>query len=123
MSQEEKELLLKDLCGRLPYHPQIYVYVEDIGGSCEFNEPLWTIDAEVYLVNDRHISEDIKPYLRSISNMTEEEVKTYRTLNIGNAFLYVDNGASIDYLNSIHIDYRGLIPLGLALEAPEGMYK
>lgn len=29
----------------------------------------------------------------------------------------------IDWLLAHHFDYRGLIPMGLALEATEGMYK
>ena len=70
-----------------------------------------------------------------MSSMTEEEIKTYRTLqdiacsyhyefgDIVDDFLYFDNDASLDYLNSVHIDHRGLIPMGLALEAPEDMYK
>lgn len=135
MTKEEKQLLLKDLCARLPYGVKIQVYYEDIAGSGYFDETVWTVDNdEPFHVNDRWI-ENIKPYLRTMSSMTDEEMKTYRTLqdtacsyhyefgDIVDDVLYFDNDVSLDYLNSIHIDYRGLIPMGLALEATKDMYK
>lgn len=92
----------------------------------------------------------LRPYLRPMSSMTEEEKEEYRKLSdevIGSygpynwEFIahcvrlgikpgnphecideYVDMDA-IDFLNAHHFDYRGLIEKGLALEAPEGMYK
>ena len=66
----------------------------------------------------------IKPYLRPMSSMTEEEKKEERKLwdivtTTRNDLHYLYT----DFLVSHHFDYRGLIPMGLALEAPEGMYK
>lgn len=74
----------------------------------------------------------IKPYLRSMSSMTDEEDLEF----IGIGLLVVNYGTNgnakhkcklsipeIDWLNTHHFDYRGLIEKGLALEAPEGMYK
>ena len=123
MAQEEKQLLLKDLCVRLPYK---------VKGIITFDESNTTFTVEGIDNNVLHLSdaeecyvEDFKPYLRPMSSMTEEERIEY--LNAcGNE---MDNAFSsprycgIDYLNSHHFDYRGLIEKGLALEALEGMYK
>ena len=118
----DKELLLKDLCARLPYGVKVQVYYEDIAGSGYFDETVWLIDNdEPFHVNDRWI-ENIKPYLRPMSSMTKEEKALYEGLMIG-----VDNVSYmldvIDWLNVHHFDYRGLIEKGLALKAPEKMYK
>ena len=142
MTQEQKELLLKDLCARLSYHPKIKIDWEDIGGSGTFDETLWTIDAEEYLINDRHI-EDIKPYLRPMSSMTEEEAKemcktvfsydkitSLQILSDRVRYGILYNGSfnhitfffnkiysleQVDWLLAHHIDFRGLIPMGLAI--------
>lgn len=129
MVQKEKQLLLKDLSARLLYGVICHTEIGN-GHLCSINQ---TIFGTEYGLNISPVKRDyfndskqdevvIKPYLRPISSMTEEEAKTYRKLNIVSDF-YVDNGASLDYLNSIHIDYRGLIEKGLALEAPKDMYK
>ena len=69
------------------------------------------------------------PYLRSMSNMTEEEKAEYTSYCFEQPFLQKDKTPNlgsvpmcIDWLNAHHFDYRGLIEKGLALEAPEGMY-
>ena len=54
-----------------------------------------------------------------MSSITEEEWKEYNQ-TIGKSFSFTDE---VDWLNEHHFDYRGLIPMGLALEAPKGMYK
>lgn len=106
MTQEEKNLLLlKDICARLPY-----------GVICKSKS------YRNILFNSSHIplieSEEIKPYLRSMSSMTEEEKECCDYL-----ILHMEDWLSCyDYLNSRYLDYRGLIPMGLALEAPENMY-
>lgn len=56
----------------------------------------------------------IKLYLRPMSSMTKKEKERYALLK--------GTIEGFDYLNSIHIDYRGLISKDLAIEAPEGMY-
>ena len=133
MTREDKQLLLKDLCGRLPYGVKVQCITKSarIAGALPLTETLNTV---LYgYVKEDNI--ELKPYLRPMSSMTEEEIKTYRILqdtacsyhyefgDIVDDFLYFDNDVSLDYLNSIHIDYRGLIEKGLALEAKEGMYK
>ena len=118
MNQEEKKLVLKDLCSRLLYKVKVCLFEKE---TCI----LLGIDGyEVYLDVDSdsfHI-ESIKPYLRPMSSMTEEENLMYEGLMIGtdNVSYMLD---VIDWLNAHHFDYRGLIEKGLAIEAPEGMYK
>ena len=123
MTQEDRNLLLKDLCSRLPYNVVIRCTDNDTDYKCF----LTTGILNELLYNTEYY--DYKPYLRPMSSMTEEEIKTYHSYcecNDGDftgEILYFDTIKSFDYLTSIHIDYRGLIPMGLALEAPEGMYK
>ena len=134
MTQEDKELLLKDLCARLPYHPQIRIYNDSWEGCRigEFNNTLGFHHVEAFLC-DRI---EITPYLRPMSSMTEEEKKEIRryfrncidelhkTSDVEKQFFlgFCQDAVSLDYLNSHYFDYRGLIGRGLALEAPEGMY-
>lgn len=99
MTQEDKDLLLKDLCSRLPYN--LIVHVHDV---IEYNTCL----REEYLVRMKSDKITLKPYLRSMSSMTEEEKNTYDTLIICNAPWVVN-----DWLNVNHFDYRGLIPIGI----------
>ena len=128
MTQKDKELLLKDLCARLPY-----------GVMCacgNYNGQLKLVCPEgdyCVLQNSPYAIETIKPYLRPMSSMTEEERN--ELIRFG-GIVKIDTGEVIDvsclgfkhhannqdWLNAHHFDYRGLIPMGLALEAPEGMY-
>ena len=115
MIQEDKQLLLKDLCARLPYGVEIQV-----------NE--WTVlDTNLKTGHiDRLLNDDIriKPYLRLMSSMTEEEREEWMNITNAQHWLIIDNlDKAIDFLNAHHFDYRGLIEKGLALEAPEDMYK
>ena len=118
MTQEEKDLLLKDLCARLPYqltvnwNPSEGVF-KDIESNEHSNLEGWLIDAVK--------QGTIKPYLRPMSSMTEEETKEYSEIWI-NREPYMPGG-TVDFFNAHHLDYRGLIPMDIALEAPEDMYK
>ena len=128
MKPEDKQLLLQDLCGRLPY-----------GVKCQFEDTIRIIDGESSPFYDyvlsahhlelfmRHNNFYIKPYLRPMSSMTEEEKYDYIT-NVKKEKCIVELPVlpkieAIDWLNAYHFDYRGLIPKGSALEAPEGMYE
>ncbi len=120
----DKQLLFKDLTARLPYNVICYNTSLDCNTtlSCHLLEQIMT-NGNIY----------IKPFLRPMSSMTEEEEKEYNLLcyncqeqdsvdyNITELdrtqLIYV-----IDWLNAHHFDYRGLIEKGLALEAPKGMY-
>lgn len=136
MTQEDKNLLLKDLCARLPYGVRMKGVNED------FNLSTGTSPNRLsYVLNSVKFSmeTDFKPYLRPMSSMTEEEKKEISELidapieiDSDGDIIYLggysiipcsDYQIYIDYLISHHFDYRGLIPMGLAIEAPEGMYK
>lgn len=111
MTQEEKQLLLVDLCARLPYG--VVVSKKPINESFTWQE-----------LQDFQYGKIYKPYLRPMSSMTEEEKKELN--NVLEFQYYSDDSCmceSTDWLNAHHFDYRGLIERGLALEAPEGMYK
>ena len=123
MTQEEKQLLLIDLCARLPYGIKCYEadveYTFDIIGTTTNNKEF--IFSDGY---ERNL-EQIKPYLRPMSSMTKEEVFEYLSAcsKDNRDTLIAPKCFGLDYLLSHHLDVRGLIPMGLALEAKEGMYK
>ncbi len=115
--EEDKKLLLKDLCSRLPYR----VKVEHLLHAPNNPSDLFAIDVDKNLLYCDHKGREewykidfIKPYLRPMSSMTEEEEIT---------FLNKENHEIYDWLNAHHFDYRWLIEKSLALEAPEGIYK
>ena len=133
MIQEYKELLLRDLCARLPYGVKLDFY------SRAMNEHLVSILLGIEPNNDDKpiiakvnngaytLGQDhIKPYLRPMSSMTEEEREEYKHIAPGIVIedgIRLPNINQINWLNAHHFDYRGLIEKGLAIEAPEGMYK
>ena len=121
MTQKEKELLLRDLSARLRYG----VKVDLFGQSKELIGVLDDIISVGYDINDYEDApiEDIKPYLRPMSSMTEEEKEDYNSKFEGRDFSWEIYYGSTDWLNAHHFDYRGLIEEGLALEALENMYK
>ena len=123
MTQEEKELLLKDISARLPYgikcqvQEDEYTYIGTLcrlevdnknGNLLDFVESISGLDCQVYL-------SEAKPYLLPMSSMTEEQRKEYHEL------LYnPKHGINIDYFDwchKNHLDCRGLIPKGLAIDA------
>lgn len=128
MTQEEKELLLVDISARLPYG--VICQVDDGAAGLndgklveiDISKELVRFDADYYW--DAYI-DDIKPYLRPISSMTEEEEKEFNKV--------VYDSTDIDYISpcvcvanwmySKYFDVNGLIPKGLAIEVTEGMYK
>lgn len=133
MTQEDKNILLKDLCARIPY--RVKFQGEDSN--------VYTLDAANYFALQ---VEDMvfKPYLRPMSSMTEEEKNELNAiLPCSMSFAYTTKEELIiytdseydgdhyfscfveiqDWLNAHHFDYRGLIDKGLALEAPADMYK
>ena len=126
MTQEQKDLLIKDLCARLPYGVKISVddKVETVQG---INILDTVVEYDSWLSSD---IEEVKPYLFPLSSMTEEQKNdcpiNETTLNIINSnigcygiieipwrlsFLF------IDWCNKNHFDYRGLIPMDLAIDA------
>ena len=118
MTQEDKELLHKDLCARLPYGVKIN---ENIQGDFTVigltTERVFTTCETEGCHNDFPI-ECIKPYLFPLSSMTDEQKKEYQYIT--ERWMY-DSSYSIsdstDWLNKNHFDYRGLIEKGLAIDA------
>lgn len=129
MTQEEKQLLLKDLCARLPYH---LLGKDTFGKTRELKVvyPTGTIIAQE--INGECCSScGFVPYLRSMSSITKDEKEEIKPLfskftdEFGKRILVVrQNKMTLyqDWLNAHHFDYRGLIKKGLALEASKDMY-
>lgn len=116
MTQEDKELIFKELCARLPYHVKCKIWLKDgttEEGLLDLQHNYGDVLQDAFYYNK---IKDIKPYLRPMSSMTEEEKSMYEGLMIG-----IDNISYmldvIDWLNKNHFDYRGLIEKGLAINA------
>ena len=117
MIQEDKALLLKDLCARLPYGLKVkcekYSFPVTIlyGGNID----------EVKFIETGGIENicAIKPYLFPISSMTEEQSKVYHELINGmfGTSALINFEVLTDFFNANHLDYRGLIKKGLAIDA------
>ena len=137
MTQEDKELLLKDLCARLPYGVKCIVtksrteegqkgdvgkitYICLEGVECISNEPFFSEFG------------NFKPYLFPLSSMTEDQYIEFIIISGCNCDItdirrgkfpcisyigldYIYN--TIDWFNKNHFDYRGLIKKGLAIDA------
>ena len=125
MTQEEKDLLLKDLCARLPYGVKVLDNSrKNYGVSKLINigvDGSMLIDNEIKDIQYYPIIDETKPYLRLLSSMTEEESKEYTEICTNRA-PYMPGG-TVDFFNAHHFDYHGLIEKGIALEASENMYK
>ena len=129
MTQEDKELLLKDLSTRLPYGVKMYAGEDlamtlkqiDYKGFCESWE---NEDFKCY-------SRWMLPYLRPMSSMTEEESNELESITFplmekdwdGNenpaCIRWIDIPKYMDFILSHHFDYQGLIEKGLAIEVTE----
>jgi hypothetical protein len=117
MTQEEKQLLVKDLCARLPYEVQGITSEGVVSPLLTKGEADWDI---LTSLNYRIVKHGWRPYFRSMSSMTEEESEEYKSIT--ESFIGFNIGEDTDWLNAHYFDYRGLIEKGLALEALEGMY-
>lgn len=124
MTQEEKQLLLKDLCARIPYRTLAQL------NPGAYNKPetciLTGVDGEEIYLNvdsDPFRIGHIKPYLRPMSSMTEEEENKYNSLNAYEKGIFPHTEEAFDWLLANHFDFRGLIEKSLALKAPENMYE
>ena len=159
MTQEDKDLVLKDMCSRIPYglrlwikmyegKPDHFIKSHNILSSVNYTtlSPRISIEGALYDIEGPEYScgeQYIKPYLRPLFSMTENEfqnLKSYSGLIYDQLELqeFYDNSKCLefylseipsyvvilvfDWLNKSMFDYRGLIPRGLALEAPKDMY-
>ena len=135
MTQEEKELLLKDLCARLPYHVKVKVWLKDgttEGGALDLEHNYGDVLQDAFYFGK---IKDIKPYLRPMSSMTEEEKREiydwlvendidwfdFSKLRLDEILISFDSSwLLVDWLNKHQFDFRGLIEKGLAIEALKG---
>lgn len=132
MTQENKDLLLKDLCARLPYGVKCAYF--DIKDKLKVGELLtiWCKEKRVF-IDKLSIDHDgcdcvgVIPYLFPLSSMTEEQEKEYNSIIYHDIELHCERYYDVidvdyydelhDFYNKYHFDYRGLIPMGLANDA------
>lgn len=118
MKQEEIQLLLKDLSARLPYNPMVHIHDLNV---TDYNNYLYADSLDSMMT----YSITLKPYLRPMSSMTDEEMAE-RISILYELEGHIEEDVTYkyqDFLNAHHLDYRGLIPMGLAIKAPKDMYK
>ena len=123
MTQEEKEILFKDLSARLPYHTRVKVWLKDgttEEGALDLEHNYGDVLRDAFYYNK---IVEIKPYLFPLSSMTEEQYdQLYIDSRVKNDSIDIldalaNDMDAIDWLNENHFDYRGLIEKGLAIDA------
>lgn len=129
MTQEDKQLLLKDLCARLPYGVKVQHQHQDYLDEIQTIEHISRQYGEIETESVLGFVDDFKPYLRPMSSMTEDECITLSKLipyetdawkYIKTPIpLYIANTEQFDFFHSHHLDWRGLISKGLAIEVTE----
>lgn len=143
-NEEKKQLLFTAMCGYLPYGLMVDYPLSDTKRGVErltgiSEDGLVTLD----ILSDFPVFDIVKdglvPYLRPMTSMTAEEICKIENI-IGDEFTYRDGTLTlnteeiiripiykisdlIQFMYSRHLDFNNLIPMGLALEAPEGMYE
>lgn len=177
MTEQEKQLLLKDLCARLPYNVKVaidfkgyleflpsdedleYTYRKNLNFILDYkkktienislepnilyaypcSERFQMLKGYTYELDYGVPVEFIKPYLRLMSSMTDEErlelsrltddkfkfylYTTKPEIICYEKYNYLEGLKVLDWLNANHFDFRNLIGKGLALVAPEGIYE
>ena len=135
MTQEDKDLLLKDLCARLPYG----VKVKDTYYNYDENSAtIWLLDlntqkVRIFADEDWQSIEYIKPYLFPLSSITEEQreelykigwyldedkiYSCFRNYDDANYKTHIDSFELINWCYKNNFDINGLIPMGLAIDA------
>ena len=124
MTQEQKNLLMRDLCARLPY--KVYAQIPDEYGG--YTSAIESIDIDGFIKDSEGTQieiENVKPYLFPMSSMTEEQSKELEEIDPEFYSVIYENGdvyvsmdvRGYDWLNKNHFDYRGLIPMGLVIDA------
>ena len=128
MTQEDKQLLLKDLCARLPYGVRYrHLAWDDEHGEDYIAAKIYSINSDGYVKNsyddETVYIDDVRPYLFPLSSMTEEQYdQLYIDSRVKNDSIDIldalaNDMDAIDYCNKNHLDWRGLIPKGLAIDA------
>lgn len=123
MTQKEKDLLFIELSARLHYGVKVQTPLFEnstsIKGIAEDECWIYSDEDNYDWIN----IEEVKPYLRPMSSMTDEEENKYNSLNAYEKGIFPHTEEAFDWLLANHFDFRGLIEKSLALEAPPGMYK
>ena len=124
MTQEEKDLLLKDLCARLPYNVICQVEFKENGkynSKVMLLSGIFTDEAYFTTKGGSIYSNEYKPYLFPLSSMTEEQKMFLKQQNwciaISTSGTVETTVEGIDWLNKNHFDVNNLIPIGLAIDA------
>ena len=137
MTQEDKELLMKDLCARLPYG--VKIVIQDTFKYSIVSREYHVLDvsnfSDIFCFNykkfDKRMKKAmrerpndivIKPYLFPLSSMTKEQKKEYAHILVMSSNLACSQligETTQDWFNKNHFDYRGLIPMGLAEDATD----
>ena len=121
MKPEDKELLLKDLCARLPYNVICQVEFKENGkynSKVMLLSGIFTDEAYFTTKGGSIYSNEYKPYLFPMSSMTDYQKSDYQFITerwMNDPSHSISD--SIDWLNKNHFDYRGLIEKGLAIDA------
>jgi hypothetical protein len=125
MTQEEKDLLLKDLSGRQTHNVKCQVFNDakpyTLSGVLH-NKPYSQLYFEEldWKEHDGFVGvEYCKPYLFPLSSMTEEQKDEFDRLYTYDALIVEPQWKLIDFCNKHNLDYRGLIPMGLAIDATD----
>jgi hypothetical protein len=129
MTQKDKELLLGDLCSRLPYFTKVQIKNEIVVLDSICDDDGYRFN---FIGDDKEgvTIEQIKPYLFPISGMTEEQKVEYdkmSELDIDYTITQIKNDSLIwtsglnrfNWLLKNHFDVYGLIPMGLAIDASD----
>ena len=136
MTQNEKQIVYKDLCGRLPYGFFVNRHTRFGNEDVFFEGNEYSLGELGYLLEALDKYSEIKVYLRSMHTITDKELNSlceYCGCNMlttdKDNLVLLDNAPlknnilAIDWLNQHHLDYRGLIAKGLAMEAKTNMYR
>ena len=127
MTQEQKELLFKDLCARLPYNVICQVEFKENGkynSKVMLLSGIFTDEAYFTTKGGSIYSNEYKPYLFPFSSMTEEEKEEYcqlqqRIIYNSKGVVNEDVAKYINWCYKKHLDINNLIPMGLAIDATE----
>lgn len=128
MTQEDRELLLKDLSSRVPYGVKYmkYSWGYELDQEIPEVEVLECVDKNGYISHTKvYKIDDIKPYLFPLSSMTEEQKNEFNTKSLELQLKVIDDEImyekatefEVDFYNKHHLDWRGLIEKGLAIDA------
>ena len=125
MTQEDKELLLKDLCARLPYNVICQVEFKENGkhnSKVMLLSGIFTDEAYFTTKGGSIYSNEYKPYLFPMSSMTEEEKEEYcqlqqRVIYNSKGVVNEDITKYINWCYKKHLDINNLIQIGLAIDA------